>query len=98
MTKTISESEPIRLRLFGLQGSNESQIEQQSFPLSPGLTVAGLWSELQRAAEPGSALASLPRARVLALVNGTPIQRLAAWDTRLQSGDTVTFMVKAFGG
>ena len=98
MKKTTTEQNAIRLRLFGLRGSNESQIETQSFPFSSDLTVATLWSKLQHDAEPGSPMVSLARNRVLALVNGVPIQRLTAWETPLNSGDTVTFMVKAFGG
>ena len=98
MINTTAEQKAIRLRLFGLRGSNDSQIEKESFPFSSNLTVATLWSELQQDAEPGSPMVSLSRNRVLALVNGVPIQRLTAWQTPLNSGDTVTLMVKAFGG
>ena len=91
--------EKICLRLFGLRGPKVGRIEEESFPLSPNLTVGKVWGELQRSAAPHSPLASLPRDMVLALVNGTPVQRLAGgWDTSLRDGDTVAFMVKAFGG
>jgi len=75
-----------------------THIEQDSFPFVPGLTVGKVWSELQKASEPRSSMASIQRDMVLALVNGMPIQRLAGWETALAVGDTVTFMVKAFGG
>lgn len=88
----------IRLRLFGLRGTRMNKIDEQPFPYTPDLTVGGVWSELQRQAEPHSQLARLQRDMVLALRNGEPIHRLAGWDTPLADGDTLTFMVKAFGG
>lgn len=94
----MSEEEHVRLRLFGLRGPRMNRVEQGTFPLAPGLTVARLWSELQRTAEPGSLLAGLQRELVLALVNGVPIHRLQGWETELTAGDTVTLMLKAFGG
>ena len=94
----MNEHDYIRLRMFGLHGSRMNRIEEQTFPLSPDLTVGKVWAELQRTADPQSQLSRLPRDRVLALVNGAPVHRLAGWDTRLTASDTVTFMVKAFGG
>jgi molybdopterin converting factor small subunit len=75
-----------------------SRIEEEIFPFSDGLTVGKVWGQLQKASAPRAPLASLQRDMVLALVNGAPVQRLAGWDTPLAAGDTVTFMVKAFGG
>ena len=95
---TVSEQNGIRLRLFGLRGSRMNRIEEETFPFSSDLTVVKVWGELQRTSAPDSTLASLQRDLVLALVNGAPVQRLAGWETRLAAGDTVTFMVKAFGG
>ncbi len=94
----MSEQAHIHLRLFGLRGPRMSRMEQETFPLAPGLTAGRLWSELQRMAEPGSLLAGLQRELVLALVNGVPIHRLQSWETELAAGDTVTLMLKAFGG
>ncbi len=94
----VSRQDGIRLRLFGLRGRKMSRVESESFPLSPELTVGKLWAELQGTSEPHSLLARLQRDAVLALVNGVPVQRLAGWETRLVAGDTVTLMVKAFGG
>lgn len=89
----------IRLRLFGLNQGRSARIEEQAWPYTPGLTVGGLWADLQQRADPHAPMASLQREMVLALVNGMPIQRLeGGWDTPLAEGDTVTFMVKAFGG
>ncbi len=93
-----SQTPQVYLRLFGLQSPNDAQIRTTSLPFSADLTVAQLWDELQRTAGPDSPLARLPRNKVLALVNGMPIQRLNEWETRLKPGDTVTFMAKAFGG
>ena len=95
---TISEAQQIHLRLFGLQRHDDARIRTMSMPFSAGLTVAQLWEELQRTAHPDSPLAHLSRDKVLVLVNGTPIQRLREWATVLKPGDTVTLMVKAFGG
>jgi hypothetical protein len=94
----MSEHDVIRLRTFGLHGPRMNRIEEQVFPYSPDLTVGRIWSELQRAADPKSMLSRLQRDMVLALVNGTPVHRLNGWDTGLAASDTVTFMVKAFGG
>ena len=94
----VSRQEGIRLRLFGLRGPKMSRVESATFPFSPELTVGKLWAELQGRSEPRSLLARLQRDAVLALVNGAPIQRLAGWETRLAAGDTVTLMLKAFGG
>jgi len=95
----VEVPDKVRLRLFGLRGPKMGRIDEETFPLSPNLTVGKVWSELQRASDLHAPLASLPRDMVLALVNGTPVQRLAeGWDTCLVDGDTVTFMVKAFGG
>lgn len=89
----------IRLRLFGLSQAHGSRIEEEFLPCAEGMTVGRLWAELQRRADPGAPLASLPRDMVLALVNGVPVQRLdQGWDALIGEGDTVTFMVKAFGG
>ncbi len=89
----------IRLRLFGLSLGHGARIEEQVRPYTSGLTVGRLWADLQQRADPHAPMASLQREMVLALVNGTPIQRLeGGWDTPLADGDTVTFMVKAFGG
>ena len=88
----------IHLRLFGLQSPSDSNIRTMSLPFSANLTVAQLWEELQQMARPDSPLARLSRDKVLALVNGMPIQRLNEWETRLKPDDTVTFMAKAFGG
>jgi len=88
----------VRVRLFGLRAARMSRIEEEPFPFSAGLTVAAVWSELQKGSEPKSPMASLQRDMVLALVNGAPIQRLDGWETPLANGDTLTFMVKAFGG
>jgi molybdopterin converting factor small subunit len=89
----------IRLRLFGLRGPKMSRIEEEAFPFLPNLTVGRVWGELQRGADPHAPLASLQRDMVLVLVNGSPVHRLSeGWDTLLKIGDTVTFMVKAFGG
>ena len=89
----------LRLRLFGgLREVKKARIEEESFPYSPGLTVGELWGQLQGTAEPDWLLVRLSRDGVLALVNGTPIQRLVGWETPLAVDDTVTFMVKAFGG
>lgn len=93
-----SEAPQVYLRLFGLQSPNDSQIRTTSWPFSADLTVAKLWDELQCTAPPGSPLARLAKDKVLALVNGMPIQRLNEWETRLKPDDTVTFMAKAFGG
>ncbi len=73
-------------------------MEEDEFPLSPGLTMGELWNRLQETAESDWLLFSLHRDAVLALVNGTPIQRLAGWETVLAAEDTVTLMIKAFGG
>ena len=95
----METSENIRLRLFGLWGPKMGRIEEEAFPFLPHLTVGKVWSELQRTADPHAPLASLQRDMVLALVNGSPVHRLSeGWDTSLKIGDTVTFMVKAFGG
>jgi molybdopterin converting factor small subunit len=75
-----------------------NRMEEESFPFCEGLTVGRVWGDLQKTADARAPLASLQRDAVLALVNGAPIQRLAGWDTPLAAGDTVTFMVKAFGG
>ncbi len=89
----------IRLRLFGLRHSRSSRIEEERRTCQLGTTVGQLWADLQRGADAGTPLASLQRDMVLALVNGAPIQRLdKGWETPLAEGDTVTFMVKAFGG
>ncbi len=89
----------IRLRLFGLSQGHGGRIEEQVWPHTPDLTVGQLWADLQRQADPRAPLASLQRDMVLALVNGVPVQRLErGWDATLAEGDTVTFMVKAFGG
>jgi len=96
--KDCQENAGIRVRLFGLRNPKSSGFEEESFPYSPALTVADVWRELRMTAEPGTPLANLTEDVVLALLNGTPIQRLAGWDTRLSEGDTITFMVKAFGG
>ena len=75
------------------------RIEEEELGFRQGLTVAGVWSDLQKGAPPHAPLASLQRDMVLALVNGSPVHRLSeGWDTVLKAGDTVTFMVKAFGG
>ena len=92
------EERALFLRLFGLRRPRMNRIEEETFPCPPGLTVAGLWQELRRDAEPRSALVDLQPEAILALVNGVPVQRLAGWDTPLAPGDTVTLMVKAFGG
>jgi len=92
------ESEQIHLRLFGLQRANDSRIGTGTFPFSTGLTVADLWEELRQMTTPDSPMAKLPQDKILALVNGIPIQRLSEWATVLKAGDTVTFMAKAFGG
>ena len=92
------EQNSVRVRLFGLRASRMNRIDEERFPFSPGLTVAGVWSELQKGSEPKSPMAGLQRDMVLALVNGAPIQRLHGWETPLSEGDTLTFMVKAFGG
>jgi len=94
----MGEQDVIRLRTFGLHGPRMNRIEEQAFPLVPDLTVGRIWSELQRGADPKSTLSRLQRDMVLALVNGVPVHRLSGWDTRLAASDTVTFMVKAFGG
>ena len=96
--ETGREGGTICLRLFGLRGPRMDRIEEEPFPFSAGLTVAELWRELQGAADPDSVLAQLRPENTLALVNGVPIQRLAGWDTVLAAGDTLTLMVKAFGG
>lgn len=89
----------IRLRLFGLSHPQSGRMEEELVAYSEGMTVGRLWADLQRRADPRAPLASLQRDMVLALVNGVPVQRLAeGWDAPLQEGDTVTFMVKAFGG
>lgn len=89
----------IRLRLFGLRQSNSSRVEEERITCATGTTVGRLWADLQRQADAGAPLASLQQEMVLALVNGAPVQRLEqGWDTPLADGDTVTFMVKAFGG
>ncbi len=93
-----SEQGTIRLRLFGLRGTKIARVEEECVPLAAAVTVGGLWSSLQRAADPRSPLASLQRDLVLALVNGRPIHFLAGWETPLHDGDTVTYMPKAFGG
>lgn len=88
----------IRLRLFGLRRPG-GRMEEEPLTLGSGTTVGQLWTDLQRKADAGAPLASLQRDMVLALVNGAPVQRLEqGWDTPLAEGDTVTFMVKAFGG
>jgi molybdopterin converting factor small subunit len=94
----MADNNGVRLRLFGLRAARMNRIEEEPFPFSPGLTVAGVWTELQQGCEPKSPMASLQRDMVLALVNGAPIQRLNGWETPLANGDTLTFMVKAFGG
>lgn len=94
----VADPEHIHLRLFGLQRPNDSRIGTATFSFSTGLTVAELWDELRRTAQPDSPMAQLPREKVLALVNGAPIQRLDDWATVLKAGDTITFMAKAFGG
>lgn len=93
-----SPPQHVHLRLFGLQRASDSNIRKGTFPFSTGLTVAQLWEELQQTSQPGSPMATLPRDKVLALVNGLPVQRLDEWATLLKAGDTVTFMAKAFGG
>ncbi len=94
-----SDHGSLHLRLFGgLREVRKARMEEDEFPYSPGLTVGELWSRLQGGAESGWLLSSLRRDGVLALVNGVPIQRLAGWETELAAEDTVTFMVKAFGG
>lgn len=98
LTPVASQPEQIHLRLFGLQGPKDSRIGTATFPFSTGLTVAELWEGLRQTAKPDAPMARLPRDKVLALVNGTPIQRLSEWATVLKAGDTVTFMAKAFGG
>ncbi len=95
----MSEQGAIQLRLFGvLRGRRMNRIEKQTFPFSPNLTVGKVLSELQSCAEPASPLATLHRDALLVLVNGRPIQHLDGWDTLLSRGDTLTLMVKAFGG
>ena len=89
----------LRLRLFGgLRGVKKARMEEDSFPFSPGLTVGELWRQLQGTAEPDWLLSRLSRDAVLVLVNGVPTQRLAGWETVLAAEDTVTLMIKAFGG
>ena len=94
-----SDQGSLHLRLFGgLRGVKKARMETDEFPFSPGLTMGELWNRLRDTAEPDWLLFSLHRDAVLALVNGTPIQRLAGWETALVAEDTVTLMVKAFGG
>jgi molybdopterin converting factor small subunit len=94
----VGEQRCVKLRLFGLRGARMNRFEEQGFPFSTGLTVALVWSELQRTADPHTVLASLPRHAAHAFVNGLPIQRRDGWDTPLAAGDTVTYMVMAAGG
>jgi molybdopterin converting factor small subunit len=98
MDDRTTAQETIRLRLFGLRGAGKSRIEKEVYPFAANLTVSDVWEGLKRQAEPGSVLATLSNDKVLALVNGTPIQRLAEWESTLEAGDTITFMAKAFGG
>ncbi len=88
----------VRLRLFGLRGLGKAHVEEEKFPLSPGLTVGKLWNALQSTAQPQWPMASLQRDLVLALVNGRPIHFLKGWETPVNEGDTITYLPKAFGG
>lgn len=86
----------INLRLFGFSGPSRFDLETRAIP--EGTTVRQLWEELRREAPAKSLLATIPEKKILALVNGHPINRPEKWQQLLAEGDTVSFMVMALGG
>ncbi len=86
----------IILRLFGF--IRASQFDSETRTLAQGITVRDLWEDLRSAAEPDSLLAKLPPEKVLALLNGHPLNRPEKWDQVVTDGDTITYMVLALGG
>lgn len=87
----------ITVRLFGLRGS-DSGLTHLPTCVASGFTVRALLDQLRAQAAPTDRLASVNPDALLALVNGRPAQYLQGWDTPLNEGDEISFLLKTAGG
>ena len=92
-----SETIDISVRLFGLRGK-DAGIDLVLKTIPRGRSVLDVWSELKSTAEEDERLATTPREAILVLVNGEPIDYGDGWETILNEGDELTYMIQVSGG
>ena len=92
-----SASINLSIRLFGMRGK-DAGMNLLPETVQIGSSVQDIWSSLQSEADPDERLATVPSEALLVLVNGSPIEYGDGWETILNEGDEVTYMIKTSGG
>lgn len=87
----------VKIKLYGLIGGSATKTRLiQSH--TPGSTIEDIWQKLHSESNPEDKIVFVDRQILLVLINGTPIDYLDGWETRLADDDQITFMIKTAGG